>query len=73
MSLGYVVGLASSYALFRRMRRAVRRYTPEELADRVGNNAQLVRRDVQAAVVEGRDAMRTREAELRAEVGRRWQ
>jgi hypothetical protein len=73
LSLGYIVGIASSYAVFRRMQRIVRRYTPVEVVQRAGDGAQQKRRDVQAAVSEGRHAMRAREAELRAEVGRRWQ
>jgi hypothetical protein len=73
LSIGYIVGLASSYAVFRRMQRVLRRYAPVEVVQRAGDGAQHVRRDVHAAVTEGRHAMRTREAELRAEVGRRWQ
>jgi hypothetical protein len=72
-TFGYLVGIASSYAVFRRMQRIVRRYAPVEVVQRAGDGAQQKRRDVHAAVVEGRHAMRTREAELRAEVGRRWQ
>ena len=73
LTFGYLVGIASSYAVFRRMRRIIQRYTPTDVAQRAGDSAQHVRRDVHAAVIEGRHAMRTREAELRAEVGRRWQ
>jgi hypothetical protein len=72
-SFGYILGVASSYAVFRRMQRIVRRYAPVEVVQRAGDGAQHVRRDVHAAVIEGRHAMRAREAELRAEVGRRWQ
>jgi hypothetical protein len=43
------------------------------VVDRLGSNAANVRRDMHAAVHDGRDAMRVREAELQAEVGRRWQ
>jgi hypothetical protein len=73
LSIGYVVGVASSYAVFRRMQRIVRRYVPAEVVHRAGDGAQQKRRDMHAAVIEGRHAMRAREAELRAEVGRRWQ
>ncbi|MCU1426425.1 MAG: hypothetical protein JWL83_425 [Actinomycetia bacterium] len=73
MTTGFVVGLGSSYAVARRARRLARRYTPPQLADRVAGTADSLRRDVHAAVHEGRAAMHDREADLRAEVGRRWQ
>jgi hypothetical protein len=73
LTTGFVLGLGSSYAVARRVRRMVMRYAPPELVDRLGGSAANVRRDVNAAVTEGRDAMRVREAQLRAEVGRRWQ
>jgi hypothetical protein len=73
LTTGFVLGVGSSYAVARRVRRAVQRYTPPEVADRLGTGASNMRRDVHAAVNEGRDAMRSREARLRAEVGRRWQ
>ena len=73
LTVGFVLGLGSSYAVARRVRRMVMRYAPPELVDRWGGSAANVRRDMNAAVSEGRDAMRLREAQLRAEVGRRWQ
>ncbi len=73
MTAGFVLGLGSSYALTRRVKRTVQRYTPPRVADRITGTAAHLRDDVQAAVGEGRHAMRQREAELRAEVGRRWQ
>jgi hypothetical protein len=69
LTTGFVLGLASSYAVTRRVRRTVRRYTPPQVANRLTSSAA----NMQAAVGEGRDAMRRREAQLRAEVGRRWQ
>jgi hypothetical protein len=73
LTAGFVLGLGSSYAVARQVRRTVQRYTPPRVADRIGNSAANLRRDMTAAVGEGRDAMREREADLRAEVGRRWQ
>jgi hypothetical protein len=73
LSIGFVFGVGSSYAVARRLRRAVQHYAPPQVVDRLGTGAANVRRDVHAAVGEGRDAMRLREAQLRAEVGRRWQ
>ena len=60
--IGFTLGLGSSWALMRRIRRMAERYVPAEVADRWNNN-------VKAAVTEGRDAMRTREAELKANYG----
>jgi hypothetical protein len=57
--VGFVLGLASSWALTRRVRRIASRYVPADVVDRWGGN-------VRAAVSEGRGAMRNREAELRS-------
>jgi hypothetical protein len=73
MTTGFVLGLGSSYAVARRARRVARRFTPPEVAERVIGRADSLRRDALAAVQEGRSAMQHREADLRAEVGRRWQ
>jgi hypothetical protein len=73
LTTGFLLGLGSSYAVARRVRRTMQRYTPPQVVDRLGNGAANVRRDVHAAVHEGRDAMRLREAQLHAEAGRRWQ
>ena len=62
LTIGFVLGVGSSYSVLRRLRRAVNRYAPAD-----------VRQDVHAAVTEGRSAMRLREAQLRAEVTRRSQ
>lgn len=56
--VGVAVGWASSLALTRRVRRITRRFSPT-----TGRGD--VRAEVRAAVREGRDAMRRREAELR--------
>ena len=55
--VGFLLGLGSSWAVTRRVRRVARRYVPAELRDRWGGN-------MRAAVGEGRAAMRAREAEL---------
>jgi len=73
LTTGFVLGLGSSYAITRRVRRVVQRYTPPGVADRLGTGAANMRGNVGAAVHEGTHAMRSREAQLRAEVGRRWQ
>jgi hypothetical protein len=73
VSIGFVLGVGSSYAVARRARQVVQRYTPPALADRVTQSAGSLQRDVRAAVRTGRGAMRDREADLRAEVDRRSQ
>jgi hypothetical protein len=57
--VGFVLGLGSSWAVTRRLRRIAARYAPAEVVDRWGSS-------FRAAVAEGRDAMRAREAELKA-------
>jgi hypothetical protein len=61
--VGFLLGLGSSYALIRRLRRVASRYVPAQVAERWGGT-------MRAAVDEGREAMRTREAELKESVAR---
>ncbi|MBI2709958.1 MAG: hypothetical protein HYX34_09720 [Actinobacteria bacterium] len=63
---GAAVGLGSSMWVQRRVKRAARRLLPEQVAAGVGTTVRRTVADVRAAAVEGRDAMRAREAELRA-------
>lgn len=62
--LGFALGIFSSWTLTRRLRRVAARYAPSDVVDRWSDN-------VRAAVTEGRAAMRTREAELNANLGAR--
>jgi hypothetical protein len=62
LALGFVLGLSSSWAFSRRVRRVARRYVPAEMADRWSGT-------MRAAVTEGREAMREREAELKGSMG----
>jgi hypothetical protein len=57
--VGFVLGLGSSWAVARRVRRVAARYVPAEVVERWGGT-------VRAAVDEGREAMRAREEELQA-------
>ena len=57
--VGFALGLGSSWALTRKMRRVATRYAPAEVVDRWSGT-------MRAAVDEGRAAMRSREAELKA-------
>jgi hypothetical protein len=68
---GTAVGLGSSLYVQRRVRMAVERYVPEKVQERVAEQARRVAPAVRDAVTEGREAMRLREAEMRAEVADR--
>ncbi len=68
---GTAAGLGSSLWVQRRVRTAVERYVPEKVQERAAEAARKVGPAVRDAVTEGRDAMRTREAEMRAEVDTR--
>jgi hypothetical protein len=57
--VGFVLGLASTWTVTRRVRRVAQRYAPPDVVDRWSGT-------VRAAVTEGREAMRTREAELKS-------
>ena len=61
--VGFMLGLGSSWAFGRRMRHVAQRYVPAEVADRWSGT-------MRAAVTEGRDAMREREAHLKGNRGR---
>ena len=55
--LGFALGVGSSWAATRRLRRIAERYAPADVVDRWSET-------VRSAVSEGRTAMRTRESEL---------
>jgi hypothetical protein len=62
MMIGAGFGFGASLWLTRTVRQTVERYGPERVRTLPG--------DLRAAVVEGRDAMRSREAELRRQLAR---
>lgn len=73
---GYVLGLATSVWVQRRLRRTADRFTPEQIrqqmADRTRDIADLARRtviDLREAATEGRAAMHDSQIELDAEFG----
>lgn len=70
---GTAAGLGSSLWVQRRVRVAVDRYVPEKVQARAAEAARRVGPTLRDAVVEGRDAMRLREAEMRADVEARLQ
>jgi hypothetical protein len=66
LTVGYGAGIGTTWYASRKVKAAARRYTPEGLADRVSGTVSDTSGKVRAAVSEGRDAMRRREAELRS-------
>jgi hypothetical protein len=68
MSAGVAVGAGSAFWAKRRVEQAVQQLMPEQVADRAATSARDLGRNVRDAAVEGRAAMREREAELRAQV-----
>ena len=56
--IGFLLGIGSSWTVMRRMRRVALRFAPPDVVDRWSGS-------VRAAVSEGRDAMRAREASLK--------
>lgn len=75
MMMGVSVGASASVWAQRRLKRWLRSYTPPEVAARAAQRttaaAERTAGDLRTAVAEGRQAMRQREEELRAEVERR--
>jgi hypothetical protein len=61
--VGFALGIGSSWAITRRLRRIVQRLAPADVVDRWSDN-------VRSAVSEGRLAMRTREVELKSSFDR---
>jgi hypothetical protein len=56
--VGFLLGLGSSWTVMRRVRRVAERLAPADVVDRWSGS-------VRAAVNEGRDAMRAREASFK--------
>jgi hypothetical protein len=56
--VGFLIGVGSSWTLMRRVRRVAVRLAPADVVDRWSDN-------VRAAMNEGRDAMRAREASFK--------
>jgi hypothetical protein len=67
--IGAGFGFGVSFWLMRFVRQTAARYTPERVSADLADALRSFGGDLRAAVAEGRDAMREREAELRAEAG----
>jgi hypothetical protein len=66
--VGTGFGFGASFWMMRVIRETVERYTPERVSADLTNAVRGLGADLRAAVAEGRQAMREREAELRAEL-----
>ena len=72
LAVGLGLGFGLSMWLARFLRQTAEHYAPERVADRFTSALRDLGGDLRAAVSEGREAMREREAELRADLeGRR--
>jgi len=69
--VGVGFGFGVSFWLTRAVRRTVERYSPEAVADNLADALRSFGSDLRAAVAEGREAMREREAQLRADLTNR--
>jgi hypothetical protein len=69
--IGAGFGFGVSFWLMRFLRSTVERYSPERVSDDLAEAIRSFGKDLRAAVSEGREAMRERETELRAELERR--
>ena len=68
LTVGVGFGFGLSFWLSRLLRQTVERYAPERVSNDVANGLRRLGTDVRAAVAEGRETARKREAELRAEL-----
>lgn len=71
LMIGAGLGFGFSFWIMRTVKETIARYSPERVTGDLTAAARGLAADVRAAVDEGREAMRKREAELRAELGGR--
>jgi hypothetical protein len=65
LTVGFGLGVGTTVAAARQVRKRVNRYQPGALANRVTDSLVSVRDQMSVALEEGREAARAREAELR--------
>jgi len=68
MLVGIVLGLGASFWVMRFLRETAARYSPERVSADVADAVRGFGADLRSAAAEGRQAMREREAQLRAEL-----
>ena len=68
LAVGAGFGFGLSFWLMRFVRQTVERYTPERMSSDLSGAIRAFGADLRAAVAEGREAMREREEEIRAEL-----
>jgi hypothetical protein len=70
LMMGAGFGFGMSLWVMRVVRETVERYSPHRISSELTGAAHAVGVDLRQALVEGREAMRKHEAELRAQVSR---
>jgi hypothetical protein len=71
MMFGVGLGFGLAFWLSRLLKQTAERYSPERVSGDVADGLRRLGSDVRAAVTEGREAMREREAQLRADLEER--
>jgi hypothetical protein len=66
--IGAGFGFGVSFWVMRFVRETVQRYTPERVSADLAGALRALGADIRAAAADGREAMREREAEIRAEL-----
>lgn len=67
--LGVGVGMGTSFWVLRIVKETAARYAPERVSADMANAVKEMGQNLRLAVADGRQAMQTREAELRSEFG----
>ena len=68
LMIGVGFGFGASFWMMRFVRETVQRYSPERVSSDLAGAMKGLGADLRAAVADGREAMREREAEIRAEL-----
>ena len=68
LMIGVGFGFGVSFWMMRFVRETMHRYTPERVSSDLADAMKGLGADLRAAVADGREAMREREAEIRAEL-----
>ena len=71
LTVGISIGLGTSFWVMRFVKTTLERYTPERVSADLAEAIKGFGKDLRAAVAEGAEAMREREAELRAQLDSR--